>query len=175
MRGFQLWINLPAREKMKPAGYRDIPAREIPVVPLAGGGRREGDRRHASSRQARPRAGPIGGSRPIRMYFDVAPARGQRGVPRHAVRAQRVPLRLRGCRDGRRRRAPAAVARPPGCFTPGDSVRIAAGEEGARLLVLAGKPIGEPVVQYGPFVMNTREEIEQAIADYQAGRLAVAG
>jgi redox-sensitive bicupin YhaK (pirin superfamily) len=44
-----------------------------------------------------------------------------------------------------------------------------AGAKGARVLVLAGKPLGEPVVQYGPFVMNTREEIEQAIADYQAG------
>jgi hypothetical protein len=51
-------------------------------------------------------------------------------------------------------------------------VRIEAGEKGARVLLLAGKPIGEPIVQYGPFVMNTREEIEQAIADYQSGVLA---
>ena len=51
-------------------------------------------------------------------------------------------------------------------------MKIEAGREGARVLLLAGRPIGEPVVQYGPFVMNTREEIEQAIADYQAGALA---
>jgi hypothetical protein len=50
-------------------------------------------------------------------------------------------------------------------------VRIVAGEAGARLLFLAGKPIGEPVVQYGPFVMNSVAEIEQAIRDYQSGRL----
>ena len=52
-------------------------------------------------------------------------------------------------------------------------VRVAAGADGARLLVLAGAPIGEPVVQYGPFVMNSREEIEQALHDYSQGRLAV--
>jgi hypothetical protein len=53
-----------------------------------------------------------------------------------------------------------------------EAVQLVAGAKGARVLVLAGKPIGEPVVQYGPFVMNTREEIEQAIADYQAGVLS---
>jgi len=51
-------------------------------------------------------------------------------------------------------------------------VRITAGAEGARVLLLAGKPIGEPVVQYGPFVMNSRAEIERAIEDYQSGAFA---
>ncbi len=64
--------------------------------------------------------------------------------------------------------------RPAGLLTPGGSVRIRAGEQGVRLLLLAGKPIGEPVVQYGPFVMNTPEEIQQAVIDYQRGQLAVA-
>ena len=54
---------------------------------------------------------------------------------------------------------------------PGDSVEIRAGESGARFILVAGRPIGESVVQYGPFVMNTREEIEQAFADYRDGRL----
>jgi hypothetical protein len=54
-------------------------------------------------------------------------------------------------------------------------VRLRAGGQGVRLLLLAGKPIGEPVVQYGPFVMNTTEEIQQAVIDYQRGQLAVAG
>ena len=53
----------------------------------------------------------------------------------------------------------------------GDRVELAAGKQGARLLLIAGKPIGEPIVQYGPFVMNTREEIEQALQDYRDGRL----
>ena len=52
---------------------------------------------------------------------------------------------------------------------------MTAGSGGARFLVLGGRPLNEPVVQYGPFVMNTREEIEQAIRDYQNGELAVAG
>mgnify|MGYP001127176191 FL=1 len=65
--------------------------------------------------------------------------------------------------------------RAAGLLTPGESVRVTAGEAGVKLLFLAGKPIGEPVVQYGPFVMNTPQEIMQAIDDYNAGRLAVAG
>jgi len=62
--------------------------------------------------------------------------------------------------------------RAAGLLTPGDDVTITAGPDGARLLLLAGRPIGEAVVQYGPFVMNSREEIEQAVIDYQSGRLA---
>jgi redox-sensitive bicupin YhaK (pirin superfamily) len=50
-------------------------------------------------------------------------------------------------------------------------VEIAAGEAGARFILVAGRPLGEPVVQYGPFVMNSREEIEQAVTDYRDGRL----
>jgi redox-sensitive bicupin YhaK (pirin superfamily) len=61
--------------------------------------------------------------------------------------------------------------RAAGLLSDGDTVRIEAGAAGARVLLLAGKPLREPVVQYGPFVMTTREEIEQAIADYQAGTL----
>ena len=53
----------------------------------------------------------------------------------------------------------------------GDTVEIVADASGARFILVAGRPIGEPVVQYGPFVMNSREEIEQAFADYRAGKL----
>ena len=63
--------------------------------------------------------------------------------------------------------------RAAGLLTTGDRVRLRAGLQGMRALLLAGKPIGEPVVQYGPFVMNTTYEIQQAIIDYQRGQLAV--
>ena len=59
-------------------------------------------------------------------------------------------------------------------LSDGDSVRIEAGADGARLLLLAARPLREPVVQYGPFVMNTRAEIEQAVDDYRSGRLGAA-
>jgi len=62
--------------------------------------------------------------------------------------------------------------RAAGLLSDGEKVRIEADSKGARVLLLAGKPLREPVVQYGPFVMNTRQEIEQAIADYQAGTLS---
>jgi quercetin 2,3-dioxygenase len=64
--------------------------------------------------------------------------------------------------------------RAAGVLSDGDSIRVEAGLEGVQLLLLAAKPLREPVVQYGPFVMNTREEIEQALADYRDGRLATA-
>ena len=58
-----------------------------------------------------------------------------------------------------------------GVLSAGARIAVTAGAEGARFILLAARPLGEPVVQYGPFVMNTREEIEQAIADYQNGEL----
>jgi redox-sensitive bicupin YhaK (pirin superfamily) len=64
--------------------------------------------------------------------------------------------------------------RAAGVLSDGDSVRVEAGPEGVRFLLLAARPLREPVVQYGPFVMNTREEIEQALADFRDGRLATA-
>jgi len=63
--------------------------------------------------------------------------------------------------------------RTAGLLSDGDSVRVQAGDKEARFLLLAGKPLNEPIVQYGPFVMNTREEIEQAVLDYQSGRLTL--
>jgi redox-sensitive bicupin YhaK (pirin superfamily) len=61
-----------------------------------------------------------------------------------------------------------------GVLSDGDSVELTGGPEGGRVIVLAGRPLLEPIVQYGPFVMNTREEIEQAIRDYQSGALTTA-
>jgi redox-sensitive bicupin YhaK (pirin superfamily) len=171
MRGFQLWINLPAREKMKPAAYRDIPTREIPTVALADGGEVRviaGDFEH----EGRRTTGPIGGLSTDPRYLDVrlpAEASVEIATPRNH-NAFLYVYEGEATVGGDARPLPFRAA---GLLTPGDSIRIVAGGRGVRVLLLAGRPIGEPVVQYGPFVMNSREEIEQAIADYQAGRLAV--
>jgi redox-sensitive bicupin YhaK (pirin superfamily) len=173
MRGFQLWINLPAREKMKPAAYRDIPSRDIPARPLAGGGEVRviaGTFEQAGERTA----GPIGGLSTEPLYFDVRLPAGA-GVTIATPSGHNAFLYVyegAATVGGDARPLPFRAA---GLLTLGDSVHIAAGEAGVRLLFFAGKPIGEPVVQYGPFVMNTPQEIMQAIEDYNAGRLASPG
>ena len=173
MRGFQLWINLPAKEKMKPAGYRDIPAAQIPVVQLSGGGR---VRVIAGTLEAdgRSTAGPMQGLTTEPLYFDVELPAG--GAFAHAVKDGHnafLYVYEGGVEVGPSGSAQALETHRAGVLAAGDSIEIKAGAEGARFILLAGRPLNEPVVQYGPFVMNTREEIEQAIRDYQDGRLAV--
>jgi len=171
MRGFQLWINLPAREKMKPAGYRDLQPPEIPVVPLPGGGRvKVIAGTLVLDGQSTP--GPIQGLTTDPLYIDVELLAA--ATFSHAVKSDYnvfvYPY------EGSVNVGPTGAARPldahsAGALSAGDRIEVTAGAEGARLLVLAGRPLHEPIVQYGPFVMNTREEIEQAIRDYQSGEL----
>ena len=172
MRGFQLWINLPAREKMKSASYRDIQPDEIPVVPLAGGGRAKviAGTLIADGQSHR---GPVIGLTTAPLYLDVElpagadfshPVGGNDSV---FVYAYEGSVRV-GSGD-----APAELStHTAGVLSPGERVKVTAGADGARFLLLSAHPLGEPVVQYGPFVMNTRDEIEQAIRDYQNGQLA---
>ena len=171
MRGFQLWINLPAKEKMKPAAYRDVPAREMPVVALAGGG--EVRVIAGTLEQDGVRTdGPIQGVTTEPLYLDVRlPAAAVFTAPVTVGHNAFLYLYEGDATVGDDHRAlPHQAA---GLLSDGDQVRITAGNKGVRLLLLAGKPLREPVVQYGPFVMNTRDEIEQAIADYQEGTLAL--
>lgn len=172
MRGFQLWINLPAKEKMKPASYRDIQPAEIPVVALAGGGRvKVIAGRLLAAGQSTP--GPILGLSTDPVYFDVELPAG--AVFSHPLEPEHNAFLYPY--EGEVRVGPAENARElprqnAGVLTLGDRVAVSAGDGGARFLVLAGRPLREPVVQYGPFVMNTRAEIEQAVRDYQNGDLA---
>jgi quercetin 2,3-dioxygenase len=166
MRGFQLWLNLPAKEKMKPAAYRDIASKEIPVVSLPNGSSVK-----IIAGKFHDTQGPIHGGSTDPYYLDVVlPANASVEVPLPEGHNAFVYQYEGSSFVGTKKQA--LANRTAALLTDGDSVRIAAGEEGARLLVLAGKPIGEPIVQYGPFVMNTREEIEQAVRDYQSGELA---
>jgi redox-sensitive bicupin YhaK (pirin superfamily) len=172
MRGFQLWINLPAREKMKPGAWRDIPSRDIPTVTLAGGGEL---RVIAGTfeQSGTVTAGPVRGLTTEPMYCDLRlPPGASVTIPTPAGHNAFLYVYEGAAAVGDdARRLP---FRSAGLLTPGESVRITAGDSGVKLLFLAGKPIGEPVVQYGPFVMNTPQEIMQAIEDYNAGRLVVA-
>jgi redox-sensitive bicupin YhaK (pirin superfamily) len=173
MRGFQLWINLPAREKMKPAAWRDIPTRDIPTIALESGGELRVIA-GAFEQAGVVTAGPVRGLSTEPMYYDVRLPAGTILViptpPRHNAFMYVYEGAATVGDDGRH-----LPFRSAGLLTPGESVRVTAGEAGVKLLFLAGRPIGEPVVQYGPFVMNTPQEIMQAIDDYNAGRLAVAG
>jgi len=165
MRGFQLWINLPAKEKMKPASYRDIQPEEIPTVLLSAGTLKIVAGTYKNTK------GPVQGGATDPIYWDVSLEAGKTftaEIPEtHSVYVYpfegsvEIADRVLKTHQG-------------GILGSGDAVEMKAGADGARFLVLAGRPLKEPVVQYGPFVMNTREEIERAIRDYQNGELTEA-
>jgi hypothetical protein len=158
MRGFQLWLNLPAAEKMKPAAYRDIAAKEIPVV--------GGVKIIAGEYQGTK--GPIRGGATDPYYFDVhLGAGGTFEAPLPSGHSAFLYAYEGEAKVGEK----VLPHRAAGLLSDGEIVQLKT-EQGARVLLLGGKPLREPIVQYGPFVMNTREEIERAIADYQAGVLA---
>jgi redox-sensitive bicupin YhaK (pirin superfamily) len=166
MHGFQLWLNLPAREKMKPASYRDIDAADIPRVDLPGGGTAKVIAGVLTVDGVQTR-GAVQGITTEPLFLDVALPAGQSlrqplPVGHHAlVYPYQGAVEIAGS---------AVRVHEAGVLSDGASVEVAA-VAGARFLVLAARPLAEPVVQYGPFVMNTTEEIEQALADYRAGRL----
>jgi len=174
MRGFQLWINLPAKEKMRSASYRDIPPSDIPVAALPGGGK---VKVIAGSVQAGGTdvKGPIQGLSTEPLYVDIE-------LPTGAVFSQDIDGGHNAflyVYEGSVKIGPSGMARSlksqnAGILSPGEHVEVTADDDGARFLLLSGKPLREPVVQYGPFVMNTVEEIEQAIMDYQSGKFTQA-
>lgn len=173
LRGFQLWLNLPAAEKMQPAGYRDIPAEAIPELDFDGGMARViagrvtiGETVQAGAVNATP-----GSKTTDPLLVDLrlnANARLTLPIPAgYSAMLYAYEGELIVAGKPVPRRAAAVLG-------DGDGVELSAGDAGAKALLLAARPIGEPIVQYGPFVMNTREEVEQALADYRAGRLTEA-
>jgi len=166
MRGFQLWINLPATEKMKPAGYRDIQAADIPVAELPGGGKVK-----VVAGTSQGVTGPIDGVSTQPLMIDVDLPAGQsftQALP-EGHNAFVYPY------EGQLAIAGQLLSmHQAGILSPGTEVDITAHEGSAKFLMLAAKPLREPVVQYGPFVMNSREQIEQAVHDYQTGNFVEA-
>ncbi|MGQ0546411.1 MAG: pirin family protein [Betaproteobacteria bacterium] len=163
MRGFQLWLNLPAREKMKPAAYRDISAKEIPTVKTG-----EVFSLRVIAGEFQGTKGPIHGGATEPYYFDI---RLEPGGSFEAALPSGHNAFVYAYEGEAKIGDKVLPHRAAGILSDGELVKVGT-DKGARLLLLAGKPLREPVVQYGPFVMNSVEEIEQAIRDYQAGVLA---
>jgi len=172
LRGFQLWLNLPAAEKMKPASYRDLPAATIPAIELDAGVRAHVVAGRVTALDGAEVSGPIAGLSTAPVYIDLVlqPEAGCTLPLPESHNACVYPyegaLQIMG--NGTPQELPTHQL---GVLTAGNSVTLRAGTAGARALLLAGRPLNEPIVQYGPFVMNTREEIEQAVRDYQSGTL----
>ena len=162
MSGFQLWVNLPAAEKMTPPTYRGIKAAQVPIEEspgctikvLAG-----------STDQGTVGAFRIATVTPL--FFDIFLRPNARF--RQAVAASHQGFVY--CIDGSVRvgASDPLSANELGVLGAGTTLEIRSGQSTARCLLVAGRALGEPVARYGPFVMNTRQEILQAINDYQSG------
>jgi len=165
MWGFQLWVNLPAKDKMTAPRYQDIAPERIPEVRLADGA------------SVRVIAGDIGGVRgPVEadatspVYIDLRLEHGAAVdlpvPPGHNafVYVYQGQARVGDGPSGDLARGDLGV------LELGDSVRVTAPQAPARLILVAGRPLNEPVAKYGPFVMNTPQQIAQTIEDFRAGR-----
>jgi redox-sensitive bicupin YhaK (pirin superfamily) len=164
--GIQLWLNLPAREKMTRPKYRDLQSDSLPEVETAQGARL---RVIAGEAEGGRFQGPVEGLAVAPKFVDVTLLPGtafREGVARgHTVFAY---LDRGDVQFGPERKAvhgPALLV-----FGDGDLVEAWAGPGGGRFLLAAARPLGEPIARYGPFVMNTRAEIEQTLQDLRTGR-----
>lgn len=171
MEGFQLWLNLPSQRKMCDPWYRDIPSSEIPEAHLPGGLRVRviaGVCAGVAGAISRDQTEPLY----LDMHFDGAndAAALSHALPAHhnaLVYPYRGTLEVCGATGSQSvPQAHMGVLR-----NEGDGLVLRAAS-GTRAIVIAGQPLKEPIAQYGPFVMNTREELMQAVDDFRAGKFA---
>lgn len=177
MAGFQLWVNLAAKDKMTAPAYRDVPPAEVPALTLPGGVRVRviaGQALGVAGAVQRPTTDPIVLDLllPAGQSFDAPLPAGHNTFVYVYGSAAAVdvggfggaaPVRVDSERMAILTNDPAA-----------DGVRLTAGaglQQPARVLLVAGAPLHEPIVQYGPFVMNTTAQIQEAMADFQRGAL----
>jgi redox-sensitive bicupin YhaK (pirin superfamily) len=166
MEGFQIWLTLPASDKMCDPWYRDIPAGEIPQF------EREGVTVRVIAGESHGVRGAMQreGTQPLYLDLQLAPgARFEQPLPESHnafVYVYRGGVEVGGKPVPVQRMA--VLANDAGS----DGAVLRAGPEGAQALLIAGRPLKEPIAQYGPFVMNSHDEIVQAFEDFQAGRLA---
>jgi len=167
MEGFQLWVNLPAALKMTRPRYQEVLSSTIPEVV-----REDGIRIRVIAGKVDGVSGPVTEIAADPTYLDITVPDG--GVFRHQVERGHAALAYlfegtgsfgaTGGADGAMLSAPKLVV-----FGDGDAIEATASSQGVRFLLISGRPLGEPIARYGPFVMNTREEIEQALRDLRNG------
>lgn len=166
MEGFQLWLNLGAADKMQAPWYRDIPSAEIPEFT------RNGVQVRVIAGSSYGVAGAVQRARTEPLYLDLHFAPGARFEQALDPALNAFVYVYRGALTVGETAVPvqrmAILANTAGS----DGVVLRAGEQPARALLIAGRPLNEPIAQYGPFVMNDRDQLMQAVEDYQAGRLA---
>ena len=164
--GLQLWLNLPASEKMSRPKYRDLQGERLAETETDTGAR---IRVIAGGVAGGRLVGPVEGLAVAPKFIDVtlpAGATFREHVPQgHTAFAYVDQGEVRFGPEQRAARAPALVI-----FGDGDLVEAAAGPGGGRFLLAAARPLGEPIARHGPFVMNTRAEIEQALQDLRTGK-----
>jgi redox-sensitive bicupin YhaK (pirin superfamily) len=171
MRGFQLWLNLPARDKMTAPKYQEFGPERIPTAAPA-----KGVTAKVIAGQVAGVVGPISQPATDPTYLDVAIEPGAefvQALPRDYAAFLYVF-------EGSLQVGTGADAKTLGdhelaVLTEGDEIRlkgVSAGADGrtARAILIAGRPLREPVAKYGPFVMNTRAELQQAFEDFQSGK-----
>ncbi|UCB54613.1 MAG: pirin family protein [Thiotrichales bacterium] len=162
MRGFQLWINLPAELKMTAPEYQEITPQAIPEQTVDDATVR------IIAGEFNGHKGPVSDPNTQFQFIDVGLAAGKNFVhflpENHTAFVYLFEGEVMIGND-------ALNAQQLAVLDKGRRVTITADSEGARFLIVAGRAIGEPIVQYGPFVMNTREQIEQALDDYRDGKL----
>jgi len=170
MEGFQLWLNLPASRKMSEPWYRDIRPEEIPL--WRGTGAEAGVTARVIAGRTHGVEGAMQREHTEPLYLDLHFEPGASfEQPLPAAHNAFVYVYRGELRAGETVVQPQRMAILANTVQS-DGVRLAAGPDGARAILVAGRPLNEPIAQYGPFVMNTHEEIFQAVEDFRAGRLA---
>ena len=182
MHGFQLWANLPSSLKMTAPRYQEVKARDIPDVTDD-----DGTRVRIVCGNFWGKTGPVEGIAADPIYLDVSVPPGKRKTlpvetTRHAFAyvfagIGQVLQRLRTARRAHRIRRTGPTPRLPieadnrslVLFDRGDEVTVQAGDDGIRFLLVSGKPLEEPVAWYGPIVMNTQEQLQQAFTELREG------
>ncbi len=171
MRGFQLWVNLPASAKMTEPRYQEFAPDRIPLAEPARGVAVKVIAGSIEDAHGAIVRGPIEQPATEPLYLDVVLEPGaawETALPAgHSAFAYAYEGDLR---IGEGDDARALAAHELAVLGGGDLLALQAGEGGARLIVVAGRPLREPVARHGPFVMNTREQLMQAFVDFQEGR-----